>query len=155
VSSCSLQPLLETRILCEIQSDLAGADERKFVEKNKRFWSIGKHYLKVEYQVRVIIGPADIRFELCEYTCQHPGPHLYKKIMGLTACLGFDGQKLSKDAPIRVEWTPAPAPPPQPVSPRVYGDEVLVMQNSNMSVQNGWQNGNTSPKTNSRFPGYY
>lgn len=122
----------ETRILCEIQSDLAGADERKFVEKNKSFWSIGKHYLKVGYQVRVIIGPADIRFELW-----------------------FDGQKLSKDAPIRVEWTPASAPPPQPVSPRGYGDEVLVMQNSNTSAQNGWQNGNTSPKTNSRFPGYY
>ena len=68
MSSCSFQPLLETRILCEIQSDLAGADERKFVEKNKSFWSIGKHYLKVGYQVRVIIGPADIRFELCEFT---------------------------------------------------------------------------------------
>ena len=69
MSSCSFKPPLDTRVLCEIQSDLAGADERKFVEKNKRFWSIGKHYLKVGYQVRVIIGPADIRFELCEFTC--------------------------------------------------------------------------------------
>ena len=78
MSLCSFQPLLETRTLCEIQSDLASADERKFVEKNKRFWSIGKHYLKVEYQVRVIIGPADIRFELCEFTCFSPYPrHLF------------------------------------------------------------------------------
>jgi hypothetical protein len=55
----------ETKILCEIQSDFTAADEHRFVEKNKRFWSLGKHYFKVEYSVKVIIGPADIRFELC------------------------------------------------------------------------------------------
>jgi hypothetical protein len=54
------------RILCEIESDISSADKRKFTEKNKHFWSLGKHYFKVEYQVRVIIGPADIRFELCK-----------------------------------------------------------------------------------------
>jgi hypothetical protein len=78
---------LETRILCEIQSDLSAADERRFVEKNKRFWSLGKHYLKLEYQVKVLIGPADIKFELW-----------------------FDNQKLSRDQSIKVDWLPAPGP---------------------------------------------
>lgn len=79
----------DTRVLCEISSDLSSADEKKFTEKNKRFWSLGKHYFKVEYQVRVIIGPADIRFELW-----------------------FNNQKLSRDQSIRVDWTPAPTMPP-------------------------------------------
>jgi hypothetical protein len=78
---------LETRVLCEIQSDLSAADAKKFVETNKHFWKLGKHYFKLEYQVKVLIGPADIRFELW-----------------------FDDGKLSKDQPIRVEWMPTPAP---------------------------------------------
>jgi hypothetical protein len=41
----------------------------------------------VEYQVKVLIGPADIRFELW-----------------------FDNQKLSRDQSIKVDWLPAPAP---------------------------------------------
>ncbi|EON62947.1 hypothetical protein W97_02173 [Coniosporium apollinis CBS 100218] len=68
------------QILCEIESDLSAADERKFKEKNKHFWNFGKHHFKVDYEIRVIIGPADIQFELW-----------------------FDGQKLSKDKPIRVD----------------------------------------------------
>lgn len=46
-----------------------------------------KHYLRIEYSVRVLIGPADIRFELW-----------------------FDDQKLSRDQSIRVEWIPTKAP---------------------------------------------
>jgi hypothetical protein len=46
-----------------------------------------KHYLRIEYSVRVLIGPADIRFELW-----------------------FDDQKLSRDESIRVEWMPAQMP---------------------------------------------
>ncbi|KAI4705843.1 hypothetical protein J4E81_000728 [Alternaria sp. BMP 2799] len=76
-----------TRILCEINSDLSAADEKKFQEKNKHFWSLQKHYLRIEYSVRVLIGPADIRFELW-----------------------FDDQKLSRDESIRVEWMPAQMP---------------------------------------------
>ncbi|KAJ4293692.1 hypothetical protein N0V90_008976 [Kalmusia sp. IMI 367209] len=88
----------DTRILCEISSDLTSADEKKFTEKNKRFWSLGKHYFKVEYQVRVIIGPADVRFELW-----------------------FDNQKLSRDQSIRVDWAPAPTmPPPPPLDISTY-----------------------------------
>ncbi|EDU42589.1 conserved hypothetical protein [Pyrenophora tritici-repentis Pt-1C-BFP] len=76
-----------TRILCEINSDLSGADEKKFQEKNKRFWSLHKHYLRIAYTVRVLIGPADIRFELW-----------------------FDDQKLNRDESIKVEWIPAGVP---------------------------------------------
>jgi len=78
-------------MLCEINSDLSTASEKRFTEKNKYFWSLGKHYFKVEYQVRVLIGPADIRFELW-----------------------FDNQKLSRDQSIKVEWTPAPSAAPGP-----------------------------------------
>jgi hypothetical protein len=73
--------------MCEISSDLSSADERKFVEKNKNFWSMKKHYFRIEYSVRVLIGPADIRFELW-----------------------FNDQKLSRDQSIKVEWTPTQAP---------------------------------------------
>jgi hypothetical protein len=76
-----------TRILCEINSDLSSADEKKFVEKNKSFWSTKKHYFRIEYSVRVLIGPADIRFELW-----------------------FDNQKLSRDQSIKVEWAAAQTP---------------------------------------------
>ncbi|OCK79537.1 hypothetical protein K432DRAFT_426449 [Lepidopterella palustris CBS 459.81] len=101
----------DTRIICEIQSDLSGTDEKRFIEMNKRFWKFGKHYLKVEYQVRVIIGPADIRFELW-----------------------FNNQKLSRDQPIRVEWVSAPAPPPAPISP--FEESVLILQSG---LRNGSQ----------------
>ena len=40
--------------------------------------------MRIEYTVRVLIGPADIRFELW-----------------------FDDQKLSRDESIKVEWIPA------------------------------------------------
>ncbi|KAL8932065.1 MAG: hypothetical protein Q9216_006978, partial [Gyalolechia sp. 2 TL-2023] len=54
----------DAHILCEIESDLSTADETKFKEKNKRFWSLGKRYFRVDYDVKVLIGPADVRFEL-------------------------------------------------------------------------------------------
>ena len=44
-------------------------------------------YYRVDYQVRVVIGSADVRFELW-----------------------FDGQKMNKDSPIRVEWQETTAP---------------------------------------------
>lgn len=101
LNRCDTDTELDTRILCEINSDLSSADEKKFVEKNKNFWSTKKHHFRIEYSVRVLIGPADIRFELW-----------------------FDKQKLSRDQPIRVEWSPTPAPvmnstpamlPPMPI----------------------------------------
>lgn len=53
-------------ILCEIQSDLSNADQREFKQKNRRFWQTSQRHYLVEYQIQVIIGPADLRFELCE-----------------------------------------------------------------------------------------
>ncbi|EME78602.1 uncharacterized protein MYCFIDRAFT_190830 [Pseudocercospora fijiensis CIRAD86] len=51
--------------LCEVEADLSLAEEKRFKEKNKRFWQRGEHHLVVDFQVQVVIGPADLRFELC------------------------------------------------------------------------------------------
>lgn len=59
-----------------------------------------------DFDVKVIIGPADLRFELCKDIC-------YTVILYpvfLTKYPGFNGQKLSKDRPIKVEWATATAP---------------------------------------------
>ncbi|KAL8901352.1 MAG: hypothetical protein Q9207_005247 [Kuettlingeria erythrocarpa] len=95
----------DARVLCEIESDLSTADETKFKEKNRRFWNLGKHYFKVDYDVKVLIGPADVRFELW-----------------------FNGQKLSKDQSIRVEWVAAPPAelPAPPVVPDVSLTESVL-----------------------------
>jgi hypothetical protein len=85
----------DTRVLCDISSDLSAADEKRFTEKNKNFWSLKKHYFRIEYSVRVLIGAADIRFELW-----------------------FNDQKLSRDQSIKVEWTPTPAPIPKQLLPK-------------------------------------
>ncbi|KAL8663144.1 MAG: hypothetical protein Q9168_008140 [Polycauliona sp. 1 TL-2023] len=83
----------DAQILCEVQSNLSTADERHFKRKNRHFWNSGEPYFRVDYQIKVLLGPADIRFELW-----------------------FNGQKLNKDEPIMVEWTASAAPePPRPV----------------------------------------
>lgn len=53
--------------LCDIESDLSGQDEKNFKEKNKKIWKPGPRYYRVDYQIKVLIGPADLRFELCEF----------------------------------------------------------------------------------------
>ncbi|KAF7196595.1 Heat shock 70 kDa protein 12A [Pseudocercospora fuligena] len=75
--------------LCEVEADLSLVDKKCFKEKKKRFWQRGEHHLVVEFQVQVAIGPADLRFELW-----------------------FDGQRMSKEHSIKVEWAPATAPLP-------------------------------------------
>ena len=65
VQRTRLTPYSDVEVLCEIESNLSAADENKFKKKNRHFWNTGKPYFRVEYQVRVLIGPADIRFELC------------------------------------------------------------------------------------------
>ena len=52
--------------LCDVESDLSGIDEKRFKEKNKGFWKPGDRYYEVHFQVKVLIGAADLRFELCE-----------------------------------------------------------------------------------------
>jgi hypothetical protein len=109
----------DTRLLCSISSNLSPISEQRFTEKNKRFWSLGKHYFKVEYQVRVLVGPADIRFELW-----------------------FNNQKLSKDTSIRVDWVPAPPAFQGPVvDVAVYGRSEL---SAKASVRTGVVDGRMS-----------
>ncbi|TKA80567.1 hypothetical protein B0A49_00619 [Cryomyces minteri] len=83
----------DVQVLCEIESDLSSADESKFKKKNRHFWNRGAPYSRVNYQVKVLIGPADITFELW-----------------------FDNQKLSKDQPIKVEFVAAASAPNPAVS---------------------------------------
>jgi hypothetical protein len=125
VVECSLeawelpeQMTTDTRLLCSISSNLSPISESKFTEKNKRFWSLGKHYFKVEYQVRVLIGPADIRFELW-----------------------FDNQKMSMDTSIMVDWVPTPPEPTPDIA--VRGRSEL---SANPSVKGGvgWSSGGVS-----------
>ena len=123
-------------MLCEIESDLSTADESKFKEKNKHFWNLGKHYLKVDYDVKVLIGPADVRFELCKclYLVTDNEQNAHNNVSG------FNGQKLSKDKPIKVEWMPAPAielPAPPVVPEAELGEAVLSTQTSSTKFSNG------------------
>jgi hypothetical protein len=62
----------DAQILCEVKSDLSGVDQSKFKLKNRHWWNVRKPYYRVDYQIRVVIGSADIRFELCELP-QLPG----------------------------------------------------------------------------------
>lgn len=57
----------------------------------------------------------------------YPTISLYVKLTG-ALFKGFNGQKLSKDQPIRVEWITAAAPEPQLVTPLDGGDGIYVMQ---------------------------
>ncbi|KAL8820537.1 MAG: hypothetical protein Q9191_007496 [Dirinaria sp. TL-2023a] len=84
----------DAHILCEVHSDLSSADEKQFKRKNRHFWNTGKIYYKVDYEVKVLIGPADIRFELW-----------------------FNGQKLNKDERITVEWATVTESVPDPATP--------------------------------------
>jgi hypothetical protein len=62
-----------------------------FKLKNRHWWNSGKKYHRVQYTVKVNLGPADICFELWH-----------------------QGVKLSKDEAIKVEWAAAPPPESQP-----------------------------------------
>jgi hypothetical protein len=62
-----------------------------FKLKNRHWWNRGQKYHRINYVVKVALGPADIRFELWH-----------------------NGQKLSKDNSIRVEWLAAQAPAEPP-----------------------------------------
>lgn len=53
-------------MLCKITCDLSTADEKKFKMKNRHWWQSGARYMRVQYEIRVVMGAADITFELCE-----------------------------------------------------------------------------------------
>jgi hypothetical protein len=52
-----------SQTLCVVQSNLAEVAEREFELKNKRCWQGKRHYL-ARFDVRVIIAPANLYFEL-------------------------------------------------------------------------------------------
>ncbi|KAK5165270.1 uncharacterized protein LTR77_009368 [Saxophila tyrrhenica] len=121
--------------LCEVESDLSQVDEKRFKEKNKKFWKPGRLYYQVAYQVQVIIGPADLIFELCQF--RH---HLPLKCVADAVVAGFDGQKLSKDNPIKVEWANTSAAPPSELpSPAstLMGDDATLDTQSISSATTG------------------
>jgi hypothetical protein len=49
--------------LCTVVADVKELRQSDFELKNKKCWE-GKKYYLVEFTVRVIIGPADLKFEL-------------------------------------------------------------------------------------------
>lgn len=93
-----------------------------FKEKKQHIWRPGKGYFQVDYQIKVLVGPADIRFELCWFLTS-------LVIIGIMKHLSnswrtdFDGRKINKDNPIKVEWQAAP--PPKPTEVAV--DDVAVL----------------------------
>jgi hypothetical protein len=82
-------PSTDAQVLCKVVSDLSTIHDSRFKLKNRHWWSIGKPYRRCNYDIRVVIGPADVNFELW-----------------------FEGAKLSRDNPITVQWQASAAPPP-------------------------------------------
>lgn len=56
----------DVRKLCELKSDLSSIEDFRFKKKNRHWWQFRQVYLRADYQIRLVIGPADIRFQLCE-----------------------------------------------------------------------------------------
>lgn len=72
------------KILCQVKSNLTGIQQHELVLKKKRgsCFSKGYTYYNCVFDVRVIVAPADLRFELW-----------------------FGGQKFSRNHdPVQVEW---------------------------------------------------
>jgi hypothetical protein len=51
--------------LCVVKSNLDQVHQREFDEYSKRCWQKGKHHFMVRFTVKVIISPADLKFEVC------------------------------------------------------------------------------------------
>lgn len=75
------------RKLCKVDSDFSSLPLSSFKLKNRHWWNSGPKYHRINYVVKVNLGPADVSFELWH-----------------------NGVKLSKENSIKVEWQAA-APP--------------------------------------------
>jgi hypothetical protein len=72
--------------LCDVKSNLTGVEQHQLVLKNKRgtCFSRGYMFYICQFQIKVIVAPADLRFELW-----------------------FGGQKFSGNhEPVTVTWDP-------------------------------------------------
>ncbi|PVH94915.1 hypothetical protein DM02DRAFT_538481 [Periconia macrospinosa] len=79
--------------------------------KNRHFWNLGIKYHRIEFVVKVNLGPADICFELWH-----------------------KGVKLSKDEAIKVEWLASPPPPPDTNAKSPYGLDGLSVALTNNRI---------------------
>ncbi|KAE9379840.1 hypothetical protein N431DRAFT_552160 [Stipitochalara longipes BDJ] len=108
--------------ICDISSDLSSVPLSMFKLKNRHWWNTRAKYHRIEYVIKVVLGPADLRFELWH-----------------------DGKKLSNDNPIRVEWFSA-EPPPE-ITPRdtfpVWQESAPEVRAASPSPLNGQYNHST------------
>lgn len=112
---------LACRSICKVESDFTSLPLSLFKLKNRHWWNSGPKYHRINYVVKVNLGPADVSFELWH-----------------------NGIKLSKDNSIKVEWQAAAPPDPNamvvpadfPMSslPAAGGNAMNRM--SNMSMNN-------------------
>lgn len=75
--------------MCKVESDFASVPLTQFKLKNRHWWNSGKKYHRINFVIKVNLGPADLSFELWH-----------------------NGVKLSKDNTIKVEWQAAAPPDP-------------------------------------------
>ncbi|KAF9691908.1 hypothetical protein EKO04_010128 [Ascochyta lentis] len=78
------------RSICKVDSDFASVLLTRFKLKNRHWWNSGKKYHRINFVVKVTLGPADLSFELWH-----------------------NGVKLSNDNAIKVEWQAAAPPDPR------------------------------------------
>ena len=59
---------IDCKKLCNVQSDFSAVALESFKLKNRHFWNFREKYYRADYFIKVVIGPADINFELCRWT---------------------------------------------------------------------------------------
>jgi hypothetical protein len=96
-----------------------------FKLKNRHWWQSGEKYHRIEYVIKVNLGPADISFELW-----------------------YSGQKISQDNSIKVEWATAQAPAVMP-QPSKFGDRSGVQWDPVAAT--GYRTGEFGKVENGRF----
>lgn len=113
------------RSICKVESDFSSVPLSLFKLKNRHWWNTGKKYHRINYNVKVLIGAADISFELWH-----------------------EGVKVSKDNSIKVEWQASP--PPDPALSSMATDFPMnllpsVAEKNRLSKQNGRNGGGWGP----------
>jgi hypothetical protein len=107
--------ILACRTICEIKSDFSSLPLALFKLKNRHWWNKGQKYHRIEYCVKVVLGPADVRFELW-----------------------YNGRRLSEDNSIQVEWHTA-KPPPEPQATGLEGSGQQWQPAMDMNLNRGGQ----------------
>lgn len=51
---CGLQ---DCSVLCNVQSDFSAVELSRFKLKNRHFWNMGEKYYRVDYLIKVALGP--------------------------------------------------------------------------------------------------